>query len=110
MSIKEFDDHIQGIFGLRYVHVVEEPVEKSFPDVQFGIYSCFDKLFVRVERGAQFKASRSRDDQRGRKLRQNFWRFHWRDHRIFRVSAVEITQGRPLWRWPRRYHPSLPQR
>ena len=36
VAIEELDDDVQSIPGLRNIHVVEEPVKQSLPNMQIG--------------------------------------------------------------------------
>ncbi len=55
VPIEELDDHVQCILGLGNIHVVEESVKETFPNVEFGLNAQFDQLLVSVESGTQLK-------------------------------------------------------
>src|ERR1039458_6340714 len=94
MPVEEFYNYVDRVFRLGNIHVVEEPVEQAFPNVEFGFDPEFYQLFVRVQCGAQFKTTSSRDHESRRKLRQNFRQVHRRDEWILRIRPIEIAERR----------------
>src|SRR3954471_3149128 len=47
-----------------------------------------------IESGTQLKTAGTGNDQRRRKLLENFWGVDWRDQWILRISVTEVTQRR----------------
>ena len=74
VAIEELNNHVQCIFRLRHIRVVEEPVEEPFPYMEFRINAQSYELLVRVQGGTQLKAASARDDERRWKFRKNLRR------------------------------------